>query len=89
MLDHSDSIMAPFRADFVGRGELAERQQRLSSIMRKLRKMADEFNVSETHGCAPASCRFATRLQHKLTSVHALKLQRAVQKFANRKFSQN
>jgi meiotic recombination protein DMC1 len=41
-----DSVTALFRADFVGRGELAERQQRLGQLMSKLRKIADEFNTA-------------------------------------------
>ena len=40
-----DSITALFRSDFTGRGELAERQQRLGQLMHRLRKLADEFNV--------------------------------------------
>ena len=44
----------------------------LSSIMRKLRKMADEFNVSRTHGSAPASCRFAARSQPAPIFMYAL-----------------
>ena len=41
-----DSIMAPFRVDFSGRGELAERQQILGRFMAKLQKISEEFNIA-------------------------------------------
>jgi meiotic recombination protein DMC1 len=41
-----DSITALFRADFSGRGELAERQQKLQKHLSMLTKLADEFNVA-------------------------------------------
>lgn len=41
-----DSIMSLFRVDFVGRGELSERQQLLNQFLARLRKLADEFNVA-------------------------------------------
>ena len=42
-----DSIMGCFRPDFAGgRGELAERQQKLSTHLRDLVKLASEFNVA-------------------------------------------
>ena len=41
-----DSIMAHFRVDFIGRGELSERQQRLGQFLAKLNKIADEFNIA-------------------------------------------
>lgn len=41
-----DSITANMRADFVGRGELAERQQKLGQLMSRLRKLAEAFNVA-------------------------------------------
>ena len=34
-----DSVTANFRVDFSGRGELAERQQRLGQLMQRLRKV--------------------------------------------------
>jgi meiotic recombination protein DMC1 len=34
-----DSIMANLRVDFSGRGELAERQQRLGQLMQRLHKV--------------------------------------------------
>ncbi|XP_063889189.1 meiotic recombination protein DMC1/LIM15 homolog isoform X1 [Scylla paramamosain] len=41
-----DSIMALFRVDFSGRGELADRQQRLAQYLSRLQKVSEEYNVS-------------------------------------------
>ncbi|KAG9394859.1 DNA recombination and repair protein DMC1 [Carpediemonas membranifera] len=41
-----DSVTALFRVDFSGRGELAERQQKLGFFMSRLTKLSDEFNVA-------------------------------------------
>lgn len=41
-----DSIMALFRAEYSGRGELSERQQRLSHLLSKLQKISEEYNVA-------------------------------------------
>ena len=41
-----DSIMAPFRVDFTGRGELSERQQILGKTLSRLLKIAEQFNVA-------------------------------------------
>lgn len=41
-----DSMMALFRVDFTGRGELADRQQALGQTLSKLIKIAEEFNVA-------------------------------------------
>ncbi|KAI5843992.1 meiotic recombination protein DMC1, partial [Morchella snyderi] len=41
-----DSIMACFRVDYCGRGELSERQQKLGQMLSKLAHMAEEFNVA-------------------------------------------
>ncbi|KAK3672773.1 Meiotic recombination protein dmc1 [Recurvomyces mirabilis] len=40
-----DSLMALFRIDFIGRGELADRQQKLGLFLDKLHKISEEFNV--------------------------------------------
>ncbi|MFP4111377.1 MAG: DNA repair and recombination protein RadA [Candidatus Woesearchaeota archaeon] len=40
-----DSLTAHFRAEFVGRGTLAERQQKLNKHMHGLLKIADQYNV--------------------------------------------
>lgn len=36
-----DSIMALFRVDFSGRGELADRQQKLAQMLSRLQKIAE------------------------------------------------
>lgn len=41
-----DSIMALFRVDYSGRGELSERQQVLGKMMSRLIKLAEQFNVA-------------------------------------------
>jgi DNA repair protein RadA len=41
-----DSLTAHFRAEFVGRGTLAERQQKINKHMHVLSKLADMFNLS-------------------------------------------
>ncbi|KAL8162746.1 hypothetical protein V2J09_014235, partial [Rumex salicifolius] len=41
-----DSVIALFRVDFTGRGELAERQQKLAQMLSRLLKIAEEFNVA-------------------------------------------
>ncbi|KAG0364439.1 Meiotic recombination protein dmc1 [Gamsiella multidivaricata] len=41
-----DSIIALFRTDFCGRGELSERQQKLNQMLSRLTKIAEEFNVA-------------------------------------------
>ncbi|KAK7465341.1 Meiotic recombination protein dmc1 [Stygiomarasmius scandens] len=40
-----DSIMALFRVDFSGRGELGERQQKLAQMLSKLTKLSEEYNI--------------------------------------------
>lgn len=41
-----DSLMAPFRVDFSGRGELAERQQKLGKVLSKSQKLIEEFGLA-------------------------------------------
>jgi DNA repair protein RadA len=41
-----DSILGLFRTEFVGRGELAERQQKLATVLADLRKAAGILNVA-------------------------------------------
>lgn len=41
-----DSIMALFRVDYSGRGELSERQQKLNVMLSRLSKLSEEFNVA-------------------------------------------
>lgn len=38
--------MALFRVDFTGRGELAERQQKLAQFLAKVQKISEEYNVA-------------------------------------------
>jgi DNA repair protein RadA len=40
-----DSLTAHFRAEFIGRGTLAERQQKLNKHMHELLRVADRHNV--------------------------------------------
>ena len=41
-----DSITSHFRADYSGRGELAERQQKLNKHLHQLQRLADAFNLA-------------------------------------------
>ncbi|PRQ36604.1 putative ATP diphosphatase [Rosa chinensis] len=41
-----DSVIAVFHVDFTGRGELADRQQKLAQMLSRLIKIAEEFNVA-------------------------------------------
>jgi len=41
-----DSLTAHFRAEFIGRGTLAERQQKLNKHMHTLAKLADVYNLA-------------------------------------------
>lgn len=41
-----DSIIALFRVEFTGRGELAERQQKLGQHLSHLTRLAEEFNIA-------------------------------------------
>ncbi len=41
-----DSLMSHFRADFVGRGELAARQQKLNKHLHTLQRLADAHNLA-------------------------------------------
>lgn len=41
-----DSVMALFRVDFSGRGELADRQQKLAQLLARLQKISEEYNLA-------------------------------------------
>ncbi len=41
-----DSMMALFRSEFVGRGALGERQQKLNMHIHRLQALADKFNIA-------------------------------------------
>jgi DNA repair protein RadA len=40
-----DSITSLFRAEFIGRGQLSDRQQRLNALVHKLSRIAEYFNI--------------------------------------------
>ena len=48
-----DSIMANFRADFTGRGELAERQQKLNVMLRRLKQVCSQVIVQQPVALRP------------------------------------
>lgn len=48
-----DSVMALYRTDYVGRGELADRQQVLGAFLRRATQMAEEFNLCVLMVCYP------------------------------------
>lgn len=50
-----DSIMANFRADFTGRGELAERQQKLNVMLRRLKQVCTHFVGAAANSTAPGA----------------------------------
>ena len=41
-----DSLTSHFRADYIGRGMLAERQQKLNKHMHQLQRLADAYNLA-------------------------------------------
>ncbi len=41
-----DSLMSLFRSDFSGRGQLANRQQKLNKHIHMLQKLADQYNIA-------------------------------------------
>lgn len=41
-----DSIMALFRVDYSGRGEMADRQQKLGQMLSRLQNISEEYNVA-------------------------------------------
>ena len=43
-----DSIMALFRVDFCGRGELADRQQKLAQMMSRLQKISEGISAGHS-----------------------------------------
>ncbi|CAL9738327.1 meiotic recombination protein Dmc1p [Monosporozyma servazzii] len=72
-----DSIMANFRVDYCGRGELNERQQRLNQHLSKLNRLAEEFNVAvfmtnQVQSDPGASALFASADGRKPVGGHVL-----------------
>lgn len=43
-----DSIMGGFRVDYSGRGELADRQQKLAKVLTKLQKISEDGSARPT-----------------------------------------
>jgi len=41
-----DSLTAHFRAEFTGRGQLADRQQKLNRYIHQLSKLSDQYNLA-------------------------------------------
>lgn len=41
-----DSATAHFRTDYVGRGELSERQMQLGQFLRQLQRLASEYGLA-------------------------------------------
>jgi len=41
-----DSLIALFRAEYVGRGTLADRQQKINRLMHALQRLADRYNAA-------------------------------------------
>jgi meiotic recombination protein DMC1 len=72
-----DSVMALFRTDYIGRGELSERQQVLGGFLRKATQMAEEFNLvilmvcscSSSFGRTPTDYRRPIKLCQTLVPV--------------------
>ena len=41
-----DSMMSLFRSEFIGRGSLGERQQKLNTHVHQLQRLADKYNIA-------------------------------------------
>ncbi|CAR26807.1 hypothetical protein ZYGR_0I00790 [Zygosaccharomyces rouxii] len=72
-----DSIMANFRVDYSGRGELSERQQRLNQHLFRLNRLSEEFNVAvfmtnQVQSDPGASALFASADGRKPVGGHVL-----------------
>ncbi|MCJ1480795.1 Meiotic recombination protein dmc1 [Schaereria dolodes] len=67
-----DSIMNCFRVDYCGRGELADRQQKLNQFLSKLAHMAEEFNTNQVQSDPGASTLFAGADGRKPVGGHIL-----------------
>lgn len=72
-----DSILNLFRSDYIGRGELSERQQKLGLFLRKLAEFATEFNIvilmtNQVQSDPGASALFASADGRKPVGGHVL-----------------
>ncbi|CAF9906234.1 MAG: carboxymethylenebutenolidase [Alectoria fallacina] len=64
--------MACFRVDYCGRGELADRQQKLNQFLSKLTHMAEEFNTNQVQSDPGANALFAGADGRKPVGGHIL-----------------
>ena len=46
-----DSVMSLYRTDYVGRGELSDRQAALGAFLRRATQIAEEFNIAVLMVC--------------------------------------
>ena len=60
-----DSVMSLYRTDYIGRGELSERQQVLGGFLRRATQMAEEFNLVVLMVCC-----FFQALRRTVTDLH-------------------
>ncbi|SCV04333.1 LAMI_0H15280g1_1 [Lachancea mirantina] len=72
-----DSIMANFRVDYCGRGELNERQQKLNQHLSRLNRIAEEYNIAvfmtnQVQSDPGASALFASADGRKPVGGHVL-----------------
>ncbi|KAH3901900.1 recombinase DMC1 SCDLUD_001684 [Saccharomycodes ludwigii] len=72
-----DSIMALFRVDYLGRGELNERQQKLNQLLSRLNRISEEYNVAvfmtnQVQSDPGASALFASADGRKPVGGHVL-----------------
>jgi len=72
-----DSIMACLRVDYTGRGELADRQQKLGQMLSLLMRLSEEYNIAifltnQVQSDPGASALFAAADGRKAIGGHVL-----------------
>jgi len=90
-----DSVIALYRAEFLGRGELSERQQALGKFLNQCSKLVNEFNIcifltNQVMSDPGASAMFSSGakaagghiLSHASTSIVALRKGRGEERVA-------
>ncbi|VVD03187.1 unnamed protein product [Leptidea sinapis] len=77
-----DSIMALFRVDFSGRGELADRQQKLAQVLSKLQKMTADPGATLSFQADPKKPIGGNILAHASTTRIALRKGRGENRIA-------
>ncbi|KOB66635.1 Uncharacterized protein OBRU01_20953 [Operophtera brumata] len=77
-----DSIMALFRVDFSGRGELADRQQKLAQVLSRLQKMTSDPGATLTFQADPKKPIGGNILAHASTTRIALRKGRGENRIA-------